>query len=300
MKNINLAIIIVAVISIFIFLTCDSEKLVEERQKELLIRCDDIGMNHSVNLAMKEVINSGIPFSVSVMFTCPWYQEAVEILKENPQVSVGIHLVLNAEWKNYRWGPVLGKEAVPTLVDHAGFFFPSRKLLYENNPNTDEVKAELIAQIDRAFQTGLKIDYMDYHMGTAVSNPEWRLIVEELAKEHGLGIARYFGEVGYATVYNVPPAQKADSLLASFQKLDSAAVNLLVSHIGLDNPEMNALIDLNDEYGLPDMSKHRYAELKVLTSSKFRDRIVKNNIKLITYRDLISKVGLESMQRPQD
>jgi len=183
MKNINLAIIIVAVISIFIFLTCDSEKLVEERQKELLIRCDDIGMNHSVNLAMKEVINSGIPFSVSVMFTCPWYQEAVEILKENPQVSVGIHLVLNAEWKNYRWGPVLGKEAVPTLVDHAGFFFPSRKSLYDNNPNTDEVKAELIAQIDRAFQTGLKIDYMDYHMGTAVSNPEWRLIVEELAKE---------------------------------------------------------------------------------------------------------------------
>lgn len=31
----------------------------------LLIRCDDIGMSHSVNLAAKELIDTGLKFSAS-------------------------------------------------------------------------------------------------------------------------------------------------------------------------------------------------------------------------------------------
>ena len=49
----------------------------------LLLRTDDIGMNHSVNLGLKELADTKIPFSASVMFACPWYQEAVDILKQN-------------------------------------------------------------------------------------------------------------------------------------------------------------------------------------------------------------------------
>src|SRR5689334_17416445 len=91
----------------------------------LLLRTDDIGMNHSVNMALKELADTKIPFSASVMFACPWYQEAVDILKQNPQVAVGIHLTLTAEWKYYRWGPVLGRGAVPSLVGAEGYFLPS-------------------------------------------------------------------------------------------------------------------------------------------------------------------------------
>src|SRR5688500_12115180 len=73
---------------------------------EVLLRLDDVGMNHSVNLGVARVAATGMPFSVSVLFACPWYQEAVEILKKNPHVTVGVHLALNSEWRNYRWGPV--------------------------------------------------------------------------------------------------------------------------------------------------------------------------------------------------
>src|ERR1700748_587687 len=86
---------------------------------KLLIRLDDIGMNHSVNMALQKMCETGMPISASVQFACPWYQEAVEILKKNPQVTVGVHLTLTSEWKNYRWGPVLGATAVPSLVDTA-------------------------------------------------------------------------------------------------------------------------------------------------------------------------------------
>src|SRR3954467_9993223 len=88
---------------------------------EVLLRLDDIGMNHSVDMAIEKVAATGMPFSVSVLFACPWYQEAVEILRKNPQIAVGVHLALNSEWRGYRWGPVLGKGGVPSLVDSVGY-----------------------------------------------------------------------------------------------------------------------------------------------------------------------------------
>src|ERR1700754_1066114 len=78
-----------------------------DKLPRLMIRLDDIGMNHSVNMAAQKIAETGMPVSVSLQFACPWYQEAVEILKKYPQASVGVHLTLTSEWKNYRWGPVL-------------------------------------------------------------------------------------------------------------------------------------------------------------------------------------------------
>src|ERR671925_2101453 len=141
--------------------------------ESLIIRTDDIGMSHSVNMAMQRLVGTGMPVSVSVLFVCPWYQEAVEILKQHPQVAVGIHLALNSEWKNYRWGPVAGGSAVPSLVDENGFFFPSADALYQHKPVLAEVEKELRAQIDRGLRSGLRIDYVDAHMGTATQWPEF-------------------------------------------------------------------------------------------------------------------------------
>ena len=59
-----------------------------------------MGMCRSVNMAIQEALDATGPVSVSVMFVCLLYQEAAEILKCEPQVSEGIHLTLNSEWKN--------------------------------------------------------------------------------------------------------------------------------------------------------------------------------------------------------
>lgn len=129
----------------------------------LLIRSDDAGMTHAVNMAKKELIETGRPLSVSIMFVTPWWQEMVEILRGHPAVAVGVHIALNSEWKNYRWGPVVGQNAAPTLVDEDGFFFPSSRDLYDNDPDAGEVELEIRAQIERAMNSGLQIDYVDFH-----------------------------------------------------------------------------------------------------------------------------------------
>ena len=265
----------------------------------LIIRTDDIGMSHSVNMAMQKLVSTGMPVSVSVLFVCPWYQEAVEILKQHPTVAVGIHLAVNSEWKNYRWGPVTGSAAVPSLVDENGFFFPSAQALHQHNPSVAEVEKELRAQMDRALRSGVKIDYVDFHMGTVRDDPQWQQLAERLAKEYGLGMSGYFGEAMDSPQYFAAPDKKADSLVAFINRL-KPGLNAVVTHVGIDNDELGALLDMNTADPLPDMSKNRQGELTALTSARFSAAVKARSIQLLTYRDVIVRDGLQSMRRPVD
>ena len=275
----------------------------QDSAPQLLLRLDDNGMNHSVNMAIKEVAETGIPFSTSVMFTCPWYQEAVAVLKQFPNVSTGVHLVLNSEWKYYRWGPVVGRSAAPSLVDRDGYFLPSTDEFLQSHYKLNEVEKELEGQIQRALNSGLKVDYLDYHMWTAVSTPELRAIVEKLARKHHLGISRYFQE-NYQSLFDVPIEAKETEFFQRVSGLGKDAVNLVVLHVAQDTPEMEALIDMNDPGQHSDtkplVAAHRSAELRILLSGRFQDLVKSGAVRLVTYRDLLQKVGLDQMKAPPE
>lgn len=264
---------------------------------ELAIRCDDVGMCHSGNMAIRKLLETGLPFSASVMVACPWYLEAAEILRDQPQVSVGIHLTLNSEWEHYKWGPVLGRSRVPSLVDENGHFHATEAAFAAAEPDLAEVEMELRAQIDRARRAGLRVDYLDYHMLTAVSTPELREIVERLAREHGLGLAMYFGERS-ASLWDVAPEKKLTTLLDVVGRLRPGGPTLVVMHLGLETPEMSALVDLNNPRDPFRVARHRQAELEALTSPAFRWAVAARGIELTTYREIIARRGLERMQRP--
>jgi hypothetical protein len=61
----------------------------------------------------------------------------------------------------------------------------------------------------------------------------------------------------------------------------------------------SALLDMNKDGALPEMSKNRQGELDALTSIRFRDALKAHNVRLLTYRQLIAIQGLQSMQRPE-
>jgi hypothetical protein len=74
---------------------------------------------------------------------------------------------------------------------------------------------------------------------------------------------------------------------------------LLVFHIGMETEEMNALVDQNPG-GLLQMSKHRKAELDVLTNAAFRTEVHRQRYDPVTYRELIHKKGLSAMKHPAE
>jgi predicted glycoside hydrolase/deacetylase ChbG (UPF0249 family) len=266
--------------AIALLFTVDTNLSAQNKLPQLLIRLDDIGMNHSVNMAMEQVAKTRIPFSASVQFACPWYQEAVAILKKNPQISVGVHLTLTSEWRYYRWGPVLGKEAVPSLVDGVGYFRQSTGDFAKGGYKMDEVERELSAQIERALASGLKIAYIDPHMGVALSSPTMRALTEKLARKYKLAISplstvSYFGET-YLEMWGEPVATKKKAFLAYVgSKLNPGRPNLVVIHVAQMGPEMDALFDMNagmmnSKEGKPLTSFHRQTELNMLLSPEFK------------------------------
>jgi predicted glycoside hydrolase/deacetylase ChbG (UPF0249 family) len=260
---------------------------------EVLFRLDDVGMNHSVNLAIEKVAATGMPFSVSVLFACPWYQEAVEILKKNPQVTVGVHLALNSEWRNYRWGPVLGKGGVPSLADSVGYFRLSVQAFLASGYKLDEVERELSAQVERALASGLKITYVDTHMGTAVATPELRAVTERVARKYGLAISTYLDE-SYFTVWGAPVASKKAELLAHLSRAQRDSVNLIVVHVAERTPEMEVIYDMNaPAQNAPEagVAAHRKAELEMMLSPELAELVRTGQIRLVTYHQLVARLG---------
>jgi predicted glycoside hydrolase/deacetylase ChbG (UPF0249 family) len=268
---------------------------------DVVLRFDDIGMTHSVNMAVERLAATKMPLSVSVLFVAPWYQEAVEILRKNPQITVGVHLALNSEWRGYRWGPVLGKAGVPSLVDSVGYLRPSVEDFLHSKYDLAEVERELSAQMDRAMASGLKIAYVDTHMGTARSTPQLTEVLERVARKYDVGISTYFNESSHE-IWGVKPAAKKTEFLALLASSKHDQPNLQVLHVAVHTPEMEAIFDQNAAgQNVPgaQVVDHRSAELETALSPELASLWKSGKINLLNYQQLIAKAGgLSAMHRP--
>jgi hypothetical protein len=110
-------------------------------------------------------------------------------------------------------------------------------------------------------------------------------------------MSEYFGETEDTPQYSAAPVAKLDSLLVMVNRL-KPGLNLVVTHVGIDDAELGALLDMNTDDPLPNMSKNRQGELTALTSPRFSAALKARTVVLLTYRDLIAREGLKSMRRP--
>ena len=153
----------------------------------LILNADDFGMCHDQNEGVIRGLKEGVFTSSTILVTCPWFEEAAEFARNNPGADLGVHLTLTAEWDSYKWGPVLGRRAVPSLVDERGYLWQTVAQVYEH-ARLDEVEAELRAQIEKAFAAGIDATHLDSHMGTLQLRADYHEIYARLADEYRLPI----------------------------------------------------------------------------------------------------------------
>jgi predicted glycoside hydrolase/deacetylase ChbG (UPF0249 family) len=149
----------------------------------LLVRSDDMASCHAANESCIKVVKEGICRSVEVMVPCPWYREAVQMLNQNPGIDVGIHLTLNSEWDEMKWGPITPS---PTLTDFDGNFPMRTRYWHHKNYKMAEMEAELRKQIEMAMSEIPNVTHISSHMWTADVIPEITNLVKKLAKEYKL------------------------------------------------------------------------------------------------------------------
>lgn len=264
----------------------------QEQPPRLIVRGDDMGYSHAGNEAILKCYREGIESSVEVIAPSPWFPEAAKMLNDYPEVDVGVHLALTAEWDLVKWRPLT---AAASLRDADGYFFPMlrpnanypRRSLSENRWLLAEVEQEIRAQIELVKRKIPRVSHISAHMGCDGLSDEVRLLVKKIATELEVEISPADYKVTNVRFDARLPTEEA--CVASFLKmldgLQAGKNYLLVEHPGLDTPEMRAI----HHVGYEDVAQHRQMVTDVWTSLEVREAIRSRGIQLIGYRDLKAK-----------
>jgi predicted glycoside hydrolase/deacetylase ChbG (UPF0249 family) len=150
----------------------------------LIANADDFGRTPGVAAGVLRAHQQGIVTSATVMVNLPAVEAATRRARaEAPELGLGVHLNLTAG------RPVLPAREVPDLVDSGGGFHPIRRFVARlGEVDLDQVRAELVAQIERFRAWGEPPTHLDaHHHSLYLSSRLFRVLVA-LAEHYALPI----------------------------------------------------------------------------------------------------------------
>lgn len=129
--------------------------------KKLIVNGDDFGLHPSVDQAILQACRAGCLKSASFMATGGAAEEAADIARREPGLSVGLHFSLVAE------KPVSPAEKISSLVESNGSFPADHRAFIgkylRGQINLREVAIECEAQLRRMEKLGLQPSHFDSH-----------------------------------------------------------------------------------------------------------------------------------------
>jgi chitin disaccharide deacetylase len=113
--------------------------------KFLITNADDFGFTRDVNEGIVHAHREGILTAATLMATGGAFDHAVTLARENPQLDIGIHLVL------------VGSPGYPATVS---------QLLKAIGLRRMPIREKLMGQVNRILETGLRPTHLDTHKHT--------------------------------------------------------------------------------------------------------------------------------------
>lgn len=258
----------------------------------LIVNADDFGMCRSVNEAIFRVLTDGIVRSTTLMVPCSWMLHAMNYLANHPEIPFGVHLTAISEWAHYRWGPVSGREKVPSLVDEAGTFYSFKRmpeLLAQ--VRLDQLEMEFRAQIEVVLAAGLSPTHLDWHCLRIGDRADIYHLMLGLARDYGLAL-RVAGrswihelqrrglptsDYDFFDSYSLDTLDRTDSYARLLRALPAGLSEWAV-HPGLDTAELRAIE--------PGGRRIRQTDFDFLMSQQAKAIVEEEGLILLDYRAL--------------
>src|SRR6476661_6122437 len=267
--------------------------------KLIIVHADDLAETHAVNAAAIRSLEAGAVNSASMMVPCPWFPEIADYAKSHPAADFGLHLTVTSERVYYRWGPVAAADKVPSLLDKDGYFHHDWE--HNQHVNPKEVEIELRAQVERALAMGVRPTHLDSHQYRLIMNGK-ELFDAMLRVAHDyqlpLFVTRdWFADHPYLQASlgardivvdhtvtiepDVRPEKWAEFYLNALKHLQPGVTEFVI-HPGFDDEELRAATRERSTWG----AAWRQRDFDFFSSDQFRQILVQENIKLITWREL--------------
>ncbi len=241
--------------------------------KYLIVNADDFGLSDYINEGIIKAHRVGAVTSTTLMVKREFARDAVRLARENPSLCVGLHLDLDY---------LLGRDEKGT--DRFGMERISRMLA--DKRFSDEVEAEIDAQI-RAFKdSGLQLTHIDGHHHLHAIPELFPLIVDRMV-HYGIKTIRFSKEFD---LIKYPPIKWDTDFFEEMKGLLKENSIMVADHFVTGWQPYDLA---NIAAGVTELMTHpgtreewRVSELTTLTSREWSDAIRANDIKLISYRDL--------------
>ena len=271
----------------------------------LIIHVDDVGFSHASNVAALEGMTQGSLTCGSTLVPAPWFMETVRLQQQHPEMDIGIHMTLTAEYETYRWPAVTGRATSMLHAPDGGMWRDVASVLA--HVSVDDARSELRAQIEHALACGVDVTHLDTHMG-AVMQPKYLPPYVDLAIEYRLPIffirpsarrlaALTDGAAVYAaqtekleslgwplldniivqTLSEIAPEDKVRRFKELFANLRPGLTHFLI-HPAKGGDELDAMTPVD--------SRHRAKEHEIFRTREMRDYCEGLGIKLTGYRSI--------------
>jgi hopanoid biosynthesis associated protein HpnK len=286
--------------------------------RRLIVNADDFGLTRGVNRAIIESHRGGIVTSSTLMAHGQAFEDAIVHAKSASRLSIGCHVVL------VDGSPVLGGQQASTLFDQKaddGRFYDGLGAFalraVSGRVDADEIEAEVTAQIRKLQSAGVSVSHLDTHKHTHILPQVLRALLRA-ARTCGVPAVRNpFGPVRFSILAKYPRLWKRYGQVTVLNRLGGRFRNSVtnagmlttdgtvgvVATGAMDSYLFRSIVDSLPEGtwelvchpGYNDaelgsirtrLRESRAVELRLLTSPKALELLVRSGVQLISYRDL--------------